>query len=131
MYRGYRYSVSKGHHQCVAMAEWDPDLYGAQPTPLPDPMHPDSKFRPVKIKHYIKVSFSQEQMGCECMLLAVVARFLPHPSKHIIGKPAQVWFSNRFETGGVSSFLPVRFLQTRCAHIVRKLGDSDESVMVE
>ena len=64
MYRGYRYSTSKGHHQCVAMAEWDPELYGAQPTPLPNSMHPDSKFRPVKIKHYLKVSFSQGQMGC-------------------------------------------------------------------
>ena len=69
-------------------------------------------------------------MGCEYMLLAVVAWFLPHPSKNIIGKPAQVWCCNQFETGGISSFLPVCFLQTRCAHVVRKLGDSDESVMI-
>ena len=68
-------------------------------------------------------------MGCEYMLLAVVAWFLPHPSKNIIGKSAQVWCCNQFETGGVSSFLPFSFLQTRCVHVVRKLGDSDESVM--
>ena len=69
-------------------------------------------------------------MGCEYMLLAVVAWFLPHPSKNIIGKPAQVWCCNQFETGGISSFLPVCFLQTRYAHVVRKLGDLDESVMI-
>ena len=51
-------------------------------------------------------------------------------SKDVIGKPAQVWCCNQFETGGISSFLPVHYLQTRCAHGVRKLGDSDESVMV-
>ena len=64
------------------------------------------------------------------MLLAVVAWFLLHPSKNIIGKPAQVWCCNQFETGGVSSFLPVCFLQMRCAHVVRKLGNLDESVMI-
>ena len=84
----------------------------------------------MKIKHYIKVSFSQAQMGCDYLLLAVVIWFLPHPSKNVIGKPAQVWCYNQFETGGVISFLPVRYLQTRCTHCVRTLGDSDESVMI-
>ena len=130
MYGGCRYGASKGQHQFVAMAKWDSELYGAQPTPLPDPLHPDSKFRPVKIKHYTKVSFSQGQVECDHLLLAVVAWLLPHPSKDVIGKPAQVWCCNQFETGGISSFLPVHYLQTRCAHGVRKLGDSDESVMV-
>ena len=129
-YRGCRYGVSKGQHQFVAMAKWDSELYGTQPTPPPDPLHPDSKFRPVKIKHYIKVSFSQGQVGCDYLLLAVVAWFLPHPSKNLIGKPAQVWCCNQFETGGISSFLPVCSLQTRCAHSVRTLGDSGDSVMV-
>ena len=69
-------------------------------------------------------------MGYEYMVLAVLAWYLPYPSKNIIGKPAQVWCCNQFETGGVSSFLPVCLLQTHCAHVVRKLGDSDESVMI-
>ena len=114
------------------MAEWNLALFGAQPTPLPDPLHPDTKFRPVKIKHYIKVSFShdQGQKECDYLLLAVVAWFLPHPAKNVMGKPVQVWCCNQFEMGGVNSFLPVQYLETRCAHNVRTLGNSNESVMV-
>ena len=69
-------------------------------------------------------------MGCDYLLQAIVAWLLPHPSMNVMGKLAQVWCYNQFETGGVSSFSPLRYLQTRCAHSVRTLGDSDESVMI-
>lgn len=41
----------------VAMAEWDVNLFGP-PTALADPSRPAAKFRPVKINHFAKVSFT-------------------------------------------------------------------------
>ena len=43
VYRGRRYGTSKDC-EFVAMAEWDTKLYGAQPTPPPNPLHPYSNF---------------------------------------------------------------------------------------
>lgn len=42
----------------VVMAEWDVNLFGPPPTALADPSHPAAKFRPVKINHFAKVSFT-------------------------------------------------------------------------
>ena len=57
--RGKPYSCSRSSRtgtQYVAFAQWDENLLGQPPTPLPDATHPDSKFRPVKVRHYIRVS---------------------------------------------------------------------------
>ena len=111
------------------MAEWDSALFGPPPTPIPEPAHPDSKFRPVRIKHYIKASVvigdSEPQ---DHLLLAVVSWYLPHTNKNVVGKPAQIWCYNKFESGGVHSFVPVRYLKCRCASSISTI--MDETVLV-
>lgn len=39
---GYSSTQQKASAQCIAMAEWDVDLYGHLPTTLVDPTHPES-----------------------------------------------------------------------------------------
>ena len=52
---GKTYSCSRSRtglrSQCTALAEWNESIFGPPPTPLPDGTHPDSKNRPVKIRH--------------------------------------------------------------------------------
>ena len=116
--RGKSYSCSKASRkgtQFVALAEWDAALFGPPPTPVPEPTHPDSKFRPVKVHYYIRVSATAEFESVSHLLLAVVSWHLPHPNRDIIGKPAQVWNHSNFECGGIYTFLPVQYLKCRCA----------------
>ena len=108
--RGKSYSCSQSGRrasQFVAMAEWDVTLYGPSPTEIPESAHPDSKFRPVKVHYYLKMSASVERESVSHQLLAVVSWHLPYPNKNAIGKPAQVWYNNRFECGGTCTFLPI------------------------
>ena len=112
--RGKAYSCSRSSRtgtQYVAFAQWDENLLGQPPTPLPDATHPDSKFRPVKVRHYIRVAV----LGGDTYLsLAVVQWYKPHCNKDAIGKPAQIWCHNTFEDGAMYSFIPIEFLISRC-----------------
>ena len=105
--RGKSYSCSQASRkkgsQFVALAEWVSALFGPPPTPVPEPTHPDSKFRPVKIHHYIRVSATADE-SVSHLLLAVVSWHLPHPNRDVIGKPAQVWNHSKFERGGIYTF---------------------------
>ena len=72
--QGRPYSCSRSSRKgslYVAIAQWDETLFGPPPTPLPDATHPDSKHRPVKIRHYIKASVCVGENTCQ-LLLAVV-----------------------------------------------------------
>lgn len=113
---------------CIVFCEWDTDLYGTTPTTtLIEPDHPDSKFRPVKVHYFAKVSFTVgEQM--EYLVVAFVSWYSPHPNQHILGKPAQVWCYDIFEPSGVHSYLPVDKIISRCAHC--RMSVSDEPVLV-
>ena len=118
-YQGFKYNSSKSRQQSqqfIALAEWDPELFGPPPTPISDQLHPDAKFRPVRVKHYIKVYFNLGEKAHDYLLLAVVSWLLPHPLKNILGKPAEVWHHSQYESGGVSSFLPLQYLKSRCTH---------------
>ena len=93
--RGKAYSCSQSDRkgsQFVALAEWDLALFGPPSTPIPEPAHPDSRFRPVRIKHYIKVSVvvgdSEPQ---DHPSLVVVSWYLPHTNTNVVRKPAQIW----------------------------------------
>ena len=112
----------------VAMCEWDSTLFDSPPTPLSDSAHPDSKFRPVKIKHFIKASMVVEENKYDYLLLAVVLWYLPHPNKDVVGKPTQIWHHNKFEAGNFYSFVPVEYLNCRCAVCITTV--SDESVLL-
>ena len=91
---------NSGSPSFVAMAEWDDSVFGAQPTPYSDMLHPSARYRPVRITHYIRVTFCIGDESEAHLLVAVAAWFLPHPSRNAIGKPAQVWQSDQFECGG-------------------------------
>ena len=71
----------------VALTEWDEAVFGDPPTPVTDALHPDARFRPVRIHHFIKLSVAVQE-SFEPLLLAVVLWYLPHPDKLIIGKPS-------------------------------------------
>ena len=122
--------ASEGCRSFIAIAEWNDTLFGPQPTPPPDPAHPDSRFRPVKVSHYIRVSFTIKEKNQDHLLLAVVSWFLPHPNRNDMGKPVQVWQHNQFECGGITSFLPVQYLSKRCAFCVTKLKNEQVLVVV-
>ena len=51
----------EGCRSFVTIAEWNDNLFGSQPTLPPDSAHSDSKFRPVKVSHYIRVAFTEEE----------------------------------------------------------------------
>ena len=129
--RGKRYdcrqATSRGLSS-VALCEWDSTLFDSPPTPLPDAAHPQSKFRPVKIRYFIKASIAIEENGYDHLLLAVVLWYLPHPNKDIVGKPTQIWHHNKFEAGNLYSFVPVEYLKCRCAASIATV--SDESVLL-
>ena len=80
--------------------------------------------------HCIRVAFNVAPKVQDHLLLAVVAWFLPHQSKHCIGKPAQVWQYNQFECGGFVSFVPVNYLSSHCAHCVTVLDNQSVLVVV-
>lgn len=93
VHRGKAYSSSRSSRtgtQYVTFAQWDEHLLGQPPTPLPDATHPDSKFRPVKVRHYIRVSVLGSDNNVSYLSLAVVQWYKPHCNKDAIGKPAQI-----------------------------------------
>ena len=97
-------------------------MFGHPPTPLADALHPDSKFRPVRIHHFIKLSLTVEH-NVQFLLLTVVSWYLPHPEKVIMDKPAQVWCYSKFECSGMHSFVPLHYLKCRCALCVNTLHE--------
>ena len=130
--RGRMYSCSRSSRtgsQYIALAEWDEDLFGPSPTPVVDCTHPDSKYRPVKIRHYIKVSVSLGE-NTSHFLLAAVQWYKPHLNKNMIGKPAQIWCRSAFEVGALHSFLPVQMLKCRCAYTVSTINAESVTVVV-
>ena len=72
--RGRKFGSSKSN-SFIAMAEWDDSVFGAQPTPPPDSLHPSARFRPVRITHYIRITFCVGENGQDHLLLVVVAWF--------------------------------------------------------
>ena len=113
----------------TALVEWNMDLFGSPPSPLPDSDHPNSKFRPVKLLHYIRTSIScRSSEHASKFLMAVVSWCMPHPNKGDIGNPAQIWSKDLYECDGVHTFVPLSNLKCRCASYITKINT--ESVFV-
>ena len=74
---------------------------------LPEPHHPDAKFRPVKIHYFVNVSFDVEGQ-LQHVIVAVVSWYFPQPTQHQLGKPAQVWSANQFESPGLHTYVPLK-----------------------
>ena len=121
----YRSSFLRNHTRnlCkpyVVFISWDQSYYGLPPTMLPDAAtHLNSNERPVDVHHYVTVtctfSTSREHDSHQSWTLARVSWFSPHPSRYMIGKPAELWCSTLFETFGMHSYIPLDHL-SRCAH---------------
>lgn len=105
----------------IVFASWDESLYGSPPTVLPDvASHPCYNERPVNVHYYLTATctFStvHEKEHHQSWTLACVSWFSPHPCRHFIDKPAELWFSTMFESFGMHSYMPLDNLLSRCAH---------------
>lgn len=105
----------------VVFASWDHSYYGSPPTRLPDAIcQLNSNERPVIVHYYVSAmcTFStiQERECHQSWTFAHVSWFFPHPSRYIIGKPAELWCSTFFEAFGMHSYVPLDHLLSRCAH---------------
>ena len=121
-------------HPYVAFASWDlSQLYGLPPSTLPDAaLHPDSNERPVNVHYYVTatVSWEHDEQSMHHWTLARVSWFFPHPQRYVLGKPAQVWCVNMFESFGIHSYIPIDHLLCRCAHGSKTISDIDETILV-
>ena len=127
---GYLSSRQKASSSpCIAMAEWDVNLYGPPPTALTDPSHPSSKFRPVKIQHFAKVSLSVED-HVQQFVFARVAWYQPHPYQYKLGKPAEVWCHDLFEHHGLHSFISLEKIVSRCVYCTKSINNDPVLIIV-
>lgn len=110
------------------MATWDSDIFGRPPTMLPNSEHPSAHLRPVKIHHFIKATV--EHVTKSTLVLAQVSWYCPHPNRDIIGKPAEVWCPNLYETFGIHSFLPLKYVGSRCAYTHKVNNHDDDEVVL-
>ena len=90
----------------------------------------DNILRPVKIHYLMKVSFLINTSHTKHICFVGVSWFQPHPYRFEIGKPAQVWCYQQFESHGQQSFLPVHNLCSRCVHSIIKVHKFNENVLV-
>ena len=120
--REFRSSGKRTKNQAITLTSWDDNLYGNPLTPLPDSNRQDSNVRPVNIHYFMKVSFNFN-MSISSFLFAYVSWFYPHPHRHALGKPAELWCHSMFESFGLHSFVPIDRLSCRCAHGVKTYCD--------
>jgi len=108
----------------VVLASWDESLYGSTPTPLPSSslLPPTSILRPVNVHYFMKVSFSV-CTSSSSFFVAHVSWFSPHPDRHALGKPVELWCPSLFESFGLQSFVPIKNISCRCAHGVKTWHD--------
>ena len=79
----------------------------------------------LKMLHAVKVLCHTLYPIQFMLCFVVVAWFKPHPSQFEIGKPAQVWCEQLFESAGLHSFLPIHQLCCRCVYSTMKLHDEN------
>ena len=124
---GYSRSREISVAPSIVIAEWDSDLFGPPPTTVSDPWHPSSKYRPVKIHYFAKVTCNTED-EVKFLDIAHVSWHFPHPNQHKLGKPVEVWCPELFERYGVHSYLPINKIVSRCVYC--KMNVLGESVLI-
>lgn len=125
----YTSSGKRTQKPFIALASWNEEIFGALPTRLPDTDDiMNANKRPVNVHHYFKATFTRPNDKIDTMIFAYVSWYFPHPNLSVIGKPAQVWCKNMFESFGAHSFLPLQNFICRCAHGTISL--SDEQVLL-
>ena len=106
------------------MAEWDVDVYGHPPTAMTDPCNPSSKYRLVKIQHFVKVALSGKH-STEWYIFACVAWYQPHPYQYKLRKPAEVWCQELFEQHGLHSYIALEKIISWCAYCTINTGNEN------
>ena len=61
-------------------------------------------------------------------MLACVSWLKPHPERHCIGKPAELWNNERVEQFGIHSFVPLDHIVCRCAYGI--IHHKDENLLL-
>lgn len=57
------------------------------------------------------------------LIFAYVSWFVPHRERYAFGKPVELWYSEKFESDGMYTFLPIDHIVCRCAHGTRIYHD--------
>jgi hypothetical protein len=113
------------------MAPWSEDIFGVPPTRVPDTAGiVQASQRPVNVHCYLKANFHKPDEEIDTLFLAHVSWYFPHPSRSVIGKPAEIWCNNMYESFGVHSFLPVQNFICRCAHGTMQLSDEEVLLVI-
>ena len=103
----------------VAMATWKSDVLGEiLSVSAVNPI--DIYQRPILINGFLKATFFIDGQ-IQSQYLVSAKWFQSHPSRFIVGKPAQIWCKNLFERGGIHSFIPLGFLICRCVYTTIKV----------
>lgn len=124
---GKTYSAIR-RNTCIALATWDTNLFSDMPG---DSVSGSDYARPVLVNHFVKISYSGDTRGEHNIHTAMFARvswFCQHPSKHYLGKPAEIWCSTIFEPFGIHSYIPLLSISTHCIHCNMQIND--ENVIV-
>lgn len=113
----------------IVHVQWNEDLYGSPPTTLPisNQLISHHNDRPCNVHYYLKASFIANNKESS-LLLAYVSWLFPHPQRYRLGKPAQLWCNNMYESFGLHSFVQLNSILCRCANGIR-LHD-EENVLV-
>ena len=66
-----------------------------------------SDLRPGVIDYFMKQNIVVDGRYVQC-IMAAVSWFQPHPARHLLGVPVEVWCKDLFEMEGEATFIPVQ-----------------------
>ena len=104
----------RAQNACIIQADWSVDYYGPSPSSLPDD-YANANLRPCKVHYFLKANYLLNANE-NSLVLACVSWLKPDPHRYMLGKPAEMWSNNMFESLGVWSFLPLDKIMSRCAY---------------
>lgn len=121
---GQAFSITKSG-SCIALAEWDSDLFGIVPLS-------GEHVRPVYLKSFLKVFYTIDTASVDKIQSSFFGKVLwhsSHPMYSYFGKPVQVWCNDLFEIH-VPSFVPISLLKRRCVNSVVNICNENVLLVV-
>ena len=117
-------SSGKTSTPTVALAKWDENLYGPPLSSVPVSFSNDPNTRPINIHYFAKILYTTSSVDEICttehhQTFAYCSWFFPHPARHNLGKPVEIWCNSVYEASGIHTFIPLNNIVSRCAHSVR------------
>ena len=104
----------RAQNACIVQADWSIDYYGPSPSSLPD-AYANANLRPCKAHYFLKANYLLNTTA-KSLVLARVSWLKPDPHRYMLGKPAELWSNDMFESFEVWSFLPLHKIMSRCAY---------------